>query len=149
MSAVARAVGPRGPTPTSVRAGPAPTSQPRLTDRQLDVLELALRGLTNQQIGDRLYLSLDTVKTHFRRVYAQLVDERGQPATGAVHAVALALRSGALVYDPARRRLTRPPGRRPLPAYADHEAAGEADRAGPLPLVAQRSVQQRKADLGW
>lgn len=116
-----------------------------LTDRQLDVLELALRGLTNQQIGDRLYLSLDTVKTHFRRIYAVLLDERGQPATGALHAVSLALKKGWLVYDPVEGRITRPPGREPLPAYADVEAgAGTRPSAGE-----QRTVQQRKSDLGW
>lgn len=116
---------------------------PGLTDRQLDVLELALRGLTHQQIGDLLYLSLDTVKTHFRRIYAQLVDERGNAATGALHAVTLALNKGWLVYDPVGRRLTRPVGRQALPAYV---TLGLDDGAAP---GVERSVAQRKADLGW
>lgn len=108
-----------------------------LTDRQLDVLELALHGLTNQQIGGRLFLSVDTVKTHLRRTYAQLHDDRGQPATGALHAIALALKRGWLVYDAEARAISRPPHRRPLPATP------EPEKRQPL------TVQQRRAALGW
>lgn len=132
--------------PQSQRA--ADRSQVRslgLSDRQLDVLELALQGLTHQQIGDRLYLSLDTVKTHFRRIYAQLVDERGEAATGALHAVTLALNKGWLVYDPVGRRLSRPSDRPPLPGYA----APRKGDAGARPAGTERSVQQRRVDLGW
>lgn len=115
---------------------------PGLTDRQLDVLELALRGLSNQQIGDRLYLSLDTVKTHFRRIYAELKDDQGRTATGALHAVALALEKGYLTYDPVQRRIVRPPDREALPTYADLERA--APQPGP-----ERTVEERRRDLGW
>lgn len=116
--------------------------RPGLTDRQLDVLELALRGMTNQQIGDRLYVSLDTVKTHFRHIYAQLVDEGGRAATGALHAVSLALERGWLVYDPAVRRLTRPSGRTALPSYAERDESSLAAQGERLP-------EQRKVELGW
>lgn len=110
-----------------------------LTDRQLDVLELAMEGLTNQQIADRLFVSVDTVKTHLRRTYAQLHDASGAPATGALHAIALALTRGWMVYDAHTRRITRPPERRPLPPYAARPAAPRT------PL----SVEQRREALGW
>lgn len=115
-----------------------------LSDRQLDVLELALEGLTNQQIGDRLFLSIDTVKTHFRRTYAELRDADGRAAAGALHAVAIALRQGLLEFDEQTRRISRPPERKPLPAYVDLDS----DR-GDGGVPAGRSLQQRRADLGW
>jgi LuxR family maltose regulon positive regulatory protein len=43
-----------------------------LSDRELEVLELIAKGLTNQVIADRLVLSLHTVKTHTRNIYGKL-----------------------------------------------------------------------------
>lgn len=110
-----------------------------LTDRQLDVLELALSGLSNKQIGERLFLSVDTVKTHLRRTYAQLHDEAGRPATGALHAVALALHRGWLVYDPEERAIRRPADRRPLPPRAGTQSVERK------PFT----VRERREALGW
>lgn len=122
-----------------------------LSDRQLDVLELALCGLTHQQIGRRLYVSHDTIKSHFRRIYAKVRDEQGEPAAGALHAVSLALNQGWLVYDPVKRGLTRPEGRHTLPTYAEQPtyAAQEVGDAFALPSPAERTLQQRRAELGW
>ena len=44
----------------------------QLTDRELEVLELIAEGLTNQAIGNRLFLSLNTVKAHTRNIYGKL-----------------------------------------------------------------------------
>jgi LuxR family maltose regulon positive regulatory protein len=43
-----------------------------LSDREIEVLELVAKGLTNQVIADRLVLSLHTVKTHTRNIYGKL-----------------------------------------------------------------------------
>ena len=43
-----------------------------LTERELDVVRAAARGLTNTEIGTELYLSLSTVKTHLAAVQAKV-----------------------------------------------------------------------------
>ncbi len=43
-----------------------------LTDREIDVVKAAARGLTNTEIGTELYLSLSTVKTHLAAVQAKI-----------------------------------------------------------------------------
>jgi LuxR family maltose regulon positive regulatory protein len=43
-----------------------------LSDRELDVLRLLAEGLTNQEIGQKLYISLPTVKTHTANIYGKL-----------------------------------------------------------------------------
>ena len=48
------------------------TKMPSLTDRQLQQLELAARGFTNQEIADRLNVSLITVKKQFSEIFARL-----------------------------------------------------------------------------
>jgi len=43
-----------------------------LTDRELEILQYVAEGLTNQEIGKRLYLSPNTVKTHLRNIFGKL-----------------------------------------------------------------------------
>ncbi len=43
-----------------------------LTDREIEVLQLIAEGLTNIEIAARLYLSLNTVKSHTRNIYGKL-----------------------------------------------------------------------------
>jgi len=59
-------------------ASPLPTSpslqllvEP-LSPRELEVLHLVAHGLSNREIGERLFLALDTVKGHNRRIFGKL-----------------------------------------------------------------------------
>ena len=43
-----------------------------LSQRELEVLRLIAQGLSNQEIGERLFLALDTIKGHNRRIFDKL-----------------------------------------------------------------------------
>ncbi len=43
-----------------------------LSPRQQEILSLVSRGLTNKEIANAAYLSVNTVKTHLRRIYQEL-----------------------------------------------------------------------------
>jgi LuxR family maltose regulon positive regulatory protein len=47
-----------------------------LSQRELEVLRLISQGLSNHEIGKRLFLALDTVKGHNRRIYDKLQVQR-------------------------------------------------------------------------
>jgi LuxR family maltose regulon positive regulatory protein len=47
-----------------------------LSQRELEVLQLIAQGLSNDEIGKRLFLALDTVKGHNRRIYEKLQVQR-------------------------------------------------------------------------
>jgi DNA-binding NarL/FixJ family response regulator len=67
---------------------PEPADLSGLTDREVEVLRLVARGLSNNEIAEQLYLSYATVKTHVARILAK---------TGArdrVQAVVVAYESG-------------------------------------------------------
>jgi DNA-binding NarL/FixJ family response regulator len=55
-----------------------------LSDRESEVLALIALGMTNAEIADELYLSIETVKTYVKRLYAKLgVHNRAQAALAA------------------------------------------------------------------
>jgi DNA-binding NarL/FixJ family response regulator len=50
-----------------------------LSAREASILELVAQGLTNAEIAERLYLSINTVKTYIRTAYRKMgVDRRSQ-----------------------------------------------------------------------
>ncbi len=54
---------------------PSPASQPLiepLTPRELEVLQLIAEGLSNREIGERLFIALSTVKGHNQSIYGKL-----------------------------------------------------------------------------
>lgn len=64
-----------------------PEALPGLTDREREILALIGEGLTNRQIGERLYLAEKTVKNHISRLLAKLgVERRIQAAVIATQA---------------------------------------------------------------
>lgn len=48
----------------------------RLSTRELEVLQLIADGLSNQQIADRLFVSLNTIKTHTSNLFLKMEVER-------------------------------------------------------------------------
>ena len=95
------AVSPAKPAESAPSQGPASSGAPAQTERknfepdrpyaeplsprELEVLTLIVDGLSNQQISDRLFISLPTTKTHVRNILNKLaVDDRTQAA---VHAM--------------------------------------------------------------
>ena len=75
-----------------------------LTPRELDALALVAAGLTNQEIADRLFISINTVKTYLRTAYQKIGAER---------------RSQAVIWV-ERHGLTRPvPAPVPVPGHAE------------------------------
>ncbi|HEV2310246.1 MAG TPA: response regulator transcription factor, partial [Acidimicrobiia bacterium] len=56
-----------------------------LTPTEIEVVRLAARGLTNRAIGEQLFISAGTVKTHLSHVFAKLgISSRSELAAEAV-----------------------------------------------------------------
>jgi DNA-binding NarL/FixJ family response regulator len=55
-----------------------PDARDHLTPHELSIAQLAAEGLTNREIGQRLYLSHRTVSTHLHRIFPKLgISARG------------------------------------------------------------------------
>ncbi len=82
LQQVANSEGPRQAYATSllVAAGAAPppiatpaSQEPSiLSPRERDVMKLVASGLSNRDVGDALFISEETVKTHMRRIFEKL-----------------------------------------------------------------------------
>jgi LuxR family maltose regulon positive regulatory protein len=60
------------PVPQSKIQNPKSEIVEPLSSRELEILRLIAQGLSNREIGERLYLALDTVKGHNRRIFDKL-----------------------------------------------------------------------------
>ena len=60
------------------------------TNREIEVLQLVSEGLVNREIGQRLFLSEETVKSHVRHLLAKL------QSRSRAHAVAVGFRRGLI-----------------------------------------------------
>ncbi len=78
---------------TSNATAPKDSPAEPLTERELDVVRAAAKGLTNTEIGTELYLSLSTVKTHLAAVQAKI------GARNRVEVAAWAWRTGLMAAD--------------------------------------------------
>ena len=71
-------------------AAPLKELEQEPTNREIEVLQLVSEGLVNREIGQRLFLSEETVKSHVRHLLAKL------QARSRAHAVAVGFRRGLI-----------------------------------------------------
>lgn len=76
------------------QAQQAATSEPLITKREEEVLQLIADGLSTQEVAERLYISLKTVKNHLASIYQKL-DSRDR-----TQAVVRAVRMGIIRIEP-------------------------------------------------
>ena len=60
-----------------------------LSERELEILQLIAQGLSNREISERLYLALDTVKGHNRKIFSKLQVQRRTEAVARVRELGL------------------------------------------------------------
>jgi DNA-binding NarL/FixJ family response regulator len=70
-----------------------PLADTNLSERELQVVVLVAHGRSNQQIAEELYLSVETVRTYLRRIFAKL------DVTNRTHLAVLAHEAG-LLHEP-------------------------------------------------
>ena len=59
--------------------------RPELTQREMDVLQMLIKGRSNKEIGGALFLCEDTVKAHFKTLFTKLkVQDRTEAAIYAI-----------------------------------------------------------------
>ena len=60
-----------------------------LSKREIEVLELLSQGYSNQEIADKLFVSLNTIKTHISKIYQKLNAKRRTQAIQKARELAL------------------------------------------------------------
>lgn len=124
-----------------------PTPTPALSTREAEVLAHVAAGLSNAEIGRRLYLAVDTVKTHLRRTSAKL-GTRGDRT----HTVIVALHQGLIpphIWRDANPATPTPP---PLPTASLPRTwdipPGQWVRLGDAPIEI-RATGRQPVHLAW
>jgi DNA-binding NarL/FixJ family response regulator len=69
---------------------------PQLSPREREIMHLMAEGMTAERIGDKISVSVETVRTHVRNVIRKL------QARNRVHAIAIALERGEIALDSTR-----------------------------------------------
>ncbi len=70
------------PSPTGALVEP-------LSQRELEILKLVSQGLTNREISERLFLALDTIKGHNRKIFDKLQVQSRTEAVARAHELGL------------------------------------------------------------
>ncbi len=73
------------PVPATSGSGEGVQVFPGLSQRESEVLVLIGRGLSNQEIADRIYVSVNSVKTYIRQIYAKTGATRRTQAVAWAH----------------------------------------------------------------
>lgn len=60
------------PAPVNFTLDTAQLEKLGISKREHEVLELMARGLTNQEIADKLFVSVNTIKTHSANLFSKL-----------------------------------------------------------------------------
>ena len=121
-----------------------------LTPTELEVVRLAAAGLTNPAIGERLFISRGTVKTHLLHVFAKLgVHTRAELAAAAIrHGFGLAAPSRFLCHlaDVVNRATGDRGSPEPTTTGAHHEPGNHRPR--PRPPADRGLIRRRLAGPG-
>jgi LuxR family maltose regulon positive regulatory protein len=60
-----------------------------LSQRELKILQLIAQGVSNREIGERLFLALDTIKGHNRKIFDKLEVQSRTEAVARAHELGL------------------------------------------------------------
>lgn len=82
---LAAATAARRPEPAAAASATTGPSPDGLTERELEILSLIARGLTNPEIAAQLFLSNHTIKTHIGRIFAKTGSRDRAAAIGYAH----------------------------------------------------------------
>lgn len=115
-----------------------------LTHRQLEVLELLAKGLTNPEIGQVLSIGLGTVKNHVSAIIESLDVSNRTEAAGLLAELELGRRAAAPAAEPVPGF-----GERPVIAMLPFEEIGETGEAPWFARGLLSDLTQRAGNLRW